>query len=253
MSGMTEVLFCFRVARFLNSVGCDEGNVAEKYRSSNSISRKILVSDNWFPLPMFPLQSVLFPGVAIPLHIFEPRYKKLIEDLSKGPPTFGVVMISRGSEVGGGDQRSFIGTAARLAEKVLLDDGQWVILAVGEYKVKVQSWLPDDPYPVALVEIVDFHEVLDEYMTSFIEKLKKKLRYAMLLKDEVSVGVSSSVFLSFSNDPSQAMWQMCAVAPIAILDQQKLLEVDHLRERVQMFDRFLDDAISLFEGQLSIK
>lgn len=211
------------------------------------------VSDNLFPLPMFPLQSVLFPGVAIPLHIFEPRYKKLIEDLSKGPPNFGVVMIARGSEVGGGEQRTFVGTIARLSEKVLLDDDQWVILAVGEDKVKVHSWLPDDPYPVALVEIVEHAEVLDAKTATFVERLKKKLRYAMLLRDEVSVDVSSSVSVLFSNDLYQAIWQMCAVAPIATLDQQKLLEVDDPSERVQMLDGFLDDAISLFGGQLSTK
>ncbi len=63
-------------------------------------------------LPMFPLSAVLFPYASMPLHVFEPRYRALMRDCLAGDPRFGVVLIERGSEVGGGDQRSSRGRAA---------------------------------------------------------------------------------------------------------------------------------------------
>ena len=67
-------------------------------------------------MPMFPLGSVLFPSLALPLHVFEPRYRAMTRHLlSEGvEPEFGVVLIERGSEVGGEDVRRDVGTVARL-------------------------------------------------------------------------------------------------------------------------------------------
>ncbi len=80
-------------------------------------------------LAMFPLQTVLFPGAILPLHIFEPRYRKMLADCLSGDGTFGVVLISRGSEVGGGDQRVAVGTEARIEEASRFDDGRWAVIA----------------------------------------------------------------------------------------------------------------------------
>ena len=61
-------------------------------------------------MPMFPLGSVLLPGVVLPLHVFEPRYQQLVRDcLETDEHEFGVVLIDRGSEVGGGDSRTDVG------------------------------------------------------------------------------------------------------------------------------------------------
>ena len=57
------------------------------------------------PMPMFPLGTVLFPHAALPLHLFEERYRALAEACLRGDGRFGVVLIERGFEVGGGDQR----------------------------------------------------------------------------------------------------------------------------------------------------
>ena len=61
------------------------------------------------PLPMFPLGTVLLPGAPLPLQVFEPRYRGLTHDCLAGVPEFGVVLIERGSEVGGGDVRTNVG------------------------------------------------------------------------------------------------------------------------------------------------
>ena len=68
------------------------------------------------PMPMFPLGTVLFPHMGLPLHVFEARYQALTRDCLDGNGEFGVVLIERGSEVGGGDTRFGVGTVALIAE-----------------------------------------------------------------------------------------------------------------------------------------
>lgn len=205
-------------------------------------------SDGILPLPMFPLSSVLFPKVGIPLHVFEPRYIRLVEDLGKLPPYFGVVLITRGSEVGGGDQRSTVGTLARATERVELSDGHWLILAVGENRIEITNWLPDDPYPVALVR----HLTDDQYAISdsSIQRLEKKLRYSILLKGEVSLSGVVSPHIGLAGNVVEALWQMCAMAPISAIDQQRLLSESDLVKRCICLEALIDEAIADFEGQI---
>ncbi len=103
---------------------------------------------------MFPLSTVLFPEATLPLHVFEERYRSLMADClgPEGEGEFGVVLITRGSEVGGGDQRVDVGTVARIAQVAELDDGRMLVVAHGERRVRVDRWLAEDPYPRARVE-----------------------------------------------------------------------------------------------------
>src|SRR6476659_3342898 len=105
---------------------------------------------------MFPLGTVLFPHALLPLHVFEPRYRMMLRDVLAGDQEFGVVLIERGSEVGGGDVRFDVGTRAHIVQASELPDGRFALAVVGVQRVRVERWLPDDPYPradiVALVE-----------------------------------------------------------------------------------------------------
>ena len=87
--------------------------------------------------PMFPLGSPLLPSAVLPLHIFEPRYRALARRCTDHEEPFGVVMIERGSEVGGGDVRSDVGCLATISEHQELPDGRWVMLATGGPRVRV--------------------------------------------------------------------------------------------------------------------
>src|SRR3984893_35674 len=108
-------------------------------------------------LPMFPLGTVLFPHAVLPLHVFEPRYRLLTERCLADDAVFGVVLIERGSEGGGGDLLFDVGTAARIVQAARVEDGRWVLVAVGEQRVRVERWLPDDPYPLAQVDELAEH------------------------------------------------------------------------------------------------
>jgi Lon protease-like protein len=94
---------------------------------------------------MFPLGTVLLPNAHLPLHIFEPRYRALIRDVLAGDGEFGVVLIERGHEVGGGDARFAVGTVARVVQSAELPDGRWLVDAVGTERFRVTEWLPEDP------------------------------------------------------------------------------------------------------------
>ena len=76
-----------------------------------------------FELPMFPLGTVLFPHGVLPIHVFEPRYRAMVDDCLAGDARFGVVLIERGSEVGGGDTRFHVGTVAQIVQAGKMPDG----------------------------------------------------------------------------------------------------------------------------------
>src|SRR5688572_1877568 len=103
-------------------------------------------------MPMFPLGTVLVPSLALPLHVFEPRYRALVRDCLAGDRELGVVLIERGSEVGGDDTRTDVGTVAQIVHAAELPDGRFALATVGVRRIRVEAWLPDDPYPIASVE-----------------------------------------------------------------------------------------------------
>lgn len=101
---------------------------------------------------MFPLESVRLPGEELPLRIFEPRYGALVRDCLSGAGEFGVVLIAAGREVGGGDARLEIGSMAHIVEHQDFGDGRYRLECVMRERIRVTSWLDDDPYPKAVVE-----------------------------------------------------------------------------------------------------
>src|SRR5258708_27579797 len=107
-------------------------------------------------MPMFPLGTVLFPHALLPLHVFEPRYRLMTQRVLRGEGEFGVVLIERGSEVGGGDTRFGVGTVARIVRAQELPDGGYALATVGLRRIRVTRWLADDPFPRA--EVADLGE-----------------------------------------------------------------------------------------------
>jgi uncharacterized protein len=186
-------------------------------------------------LPIFPLGTVLFPGVGLPLHIFENRYRVLMFDLTHleddDDPEFGVVLIERGSEVAStgttmGDIRADVGTIARVVEAEELPDGRWVLVAVGTGRFRVAEWLDDDPYPLAVVE-----ELPDVEIAPDMTAAEAAVRRVLGLKSELGEP-AVPVDFALSDDPAVAVWQLCAALPVGPFDHQRLLAVDDLTERL---------------------
>lgn len=172
-------------------------------------------------LPMFPLGSVLFPSLVLPLHVFEERYRALMHDVVDDDGEFGVCLIERGSEVGGGDVRSGVGTLATVQEAAELPDGRWAVITVGVRRIRVVEWLPDDPYPRAEVE--DHPDpVPSEAETELLGPVTESVHRALDKVASLGATATSST-TDLSDDPVLASYQLSALAPLTILDQQRLL------------------------------
>jgi uncharacterized protein len=199
---------------------------------------------------MFPLGTVLLPHMLLPLHVFEPRYRALLRDVLDGDGEFGVVLISRGQEVGGGDQRTDVGTVARVLQAEELEDGRWVTVAVGTHPLHVERWLPDDPYPRALVREVE-QEVPDlGVLRELIEDLEPRVRRVLGMQAELGEeGVPATV--TFDPDPLVACWQLAVVAPLSPFDAQRVLEAaDHV-ERLHLLGDLLDGLEETYTFRLA--
>lgn len=199
---------------------------------------------------MFPLSTVLFPGAGLPLHVFEERYRALMGHCLDGDGEFGVVLISRGSEVGGGDQRVDIGTVARIANVAGLEDGRLLVVATGVRRVRVEHWLPDDPYPRALVEnLPDPSDGGADIDVGALDDAESSLRRLRSLLSELGDVPALPPGLRICGDPEDIGWQLCDMAPLTALDLQRLLATEGLRPRMtllgQLCDAMADDVVGL--------
>lgn len=199
------------------------------------------------PLPMFPLGSVLFPTMVLPLHVFEPRYRALARDVVDGDGRFGVVLIERGSEVGGDDVRTDLGTMAEVVDAQELDDGRWALIAVGRERIAVVDWLADDPYPRATVRSVP-DEVFGPEPPD-IEPLVGPLRRALALQAELGEA-RAPVDVALSPDPALATLQIGAIGPFGPMDQQQILAATDVGRRVALVAEMLVGAVELIEHRL---
>jgi hypothetical protein len=200
---------------------------------------------------MFPLAAVVFPAMGLPLHVFEARYQCLTRDVLAGTGEFGICLISRGCEVGGGDQRVDVGTKVHIELATPLDDERWILVTKGVERVKVVEWLPDDPYPTALVEpmpVVGGGASKDLVMATF--RAVKALRR---LHSEFADGwASSCVDLHLEESLEAAPWMLCAMSPLSLSDLQVLLEVPDDYSRLSLLRELCDAKRKGFEDVLRL-
>lgn len=172
-------------------------------------------------LAMFPLGSVLFPGMPLPLRVFEPRYVAMLSTVLGGPEReFGIVLIERGSEVGGGDVRFGVGTVARVAS-VEIAEGTIGLLAVGAARFEVVRWLQDSPFPRAEVRELGPLE-MDASTVPALATAEGLVR-ATLTRASEFVNLPWPPDIELSAEPAERIWQVAAIAPLGSLDQLALL------------------------------
>ncbi|MEI6495271.1 MAG: LON peptidase substrate-binding domain-containing protein [Actinomycetota bacterium] len=214
-------------------------------------------------LPMFPLGSVLLPGAVLPLHVFEPRYQALVKQcIDSETYEFGVTLIERGSEVGGGDQRSAVGTVARIVQLAELGEGRLMLVCVGTRRFTVRAWLPDDPFPLADVDdwpddwpvdsfgalpgaAVELPVQVDEFIATLTQRVRRAAALAVELGDS---GVDAGA--PVSDDVLLASYQLVALAPIGTVDSYALLSAPGPLERLQRLDTMLDDVEAILRFRL---
>jgi hypothetical protein len=206
--------------------------------------------------PMFPLESALLPGEQLPLHVFEPRYAALVADCLLAPePAFGVVMIARGREVGGGDARCDVGALARIVEHQDLGPGRYALLCeVGE-RIRVLQWLADEPYPRALVErwpdesgdavtSGQIADIEDRIMGLFeriaaAQQMQLPPRYELLGDAEPG------------DDAGKRLYALASRLPMGQADRYSVLSAPTATARLRALGEALDTVTAMVEFQLS--
>ncbi|HEY5165464.1 MAG TPA: LON peptidase substrate-binding domain-containing protein [Acidimicrobiia bacterium] len=199
-------------------------------------------------MPMFPLGTVLFPHGVLPLHVFEPRYRALTARCLADSAVFGVVLIERGSEVGGGDHRFAVGTTARIVQAGRVVDGRWVLVTVGEQRVRVSQWLLDDPYPIADVDVLDEHG--GPTAAALIPDIGRALQRLLALRTELGES-GPGVDVTLDDDPVRASFEACALASLGPFDAQQLLELDDTAERLTRLAELVDEETTVLELRLA--
>lgn len=193
-------------------------------------------------LPMFPLGTVLLPGCLLPVQVFEPRYLKMFESLEGDRQLFGVVLIERGHEVGGGDVRFDVGTVARVLLRRDLGDGRLAIVAGGTNRIKVEEWLEEDSFPVARVtEMVDDDDIGEGELEAVASVVRRVNSIA------VEAGATgSSISPVDEGPPIVRLYHLIEASPLGPLDRQKLLSAASGTARVRLFVELLADIETLF-------
>lgn len=204
-----------------------------------------------YELAMFPLGSVLLPGMALPLRVFEPRYVAMMDRVLRvEPPRFGVVLIERGSEVGGGDVRTDVGCVAEVRAHEDLGGGHLGLLAVGTNRIAVQRWLPDDPYPRAVVN--DWpDDAPDEDAASDRSRLEQLSQEVFDLV-ELAAGLLGGVAPAappLSEGVAQRLYELATLAPIGALDRQAVLAAPDVTARLHLLEELVAEQRLLLEAR----
>jgi Lon protease-like protein len=196
---------------------------------------------------MFPLGSVLFPAMPLALQVFEERYLKMMGTvLDAEESEFGVVLIERGSEVGGGDQRFDIGTTAQVLQ-VEAPDGPLQVVARGGRRFRVSQWIEEEPFPRAEVEFLDVFDPGDvpgEELVLTENVVRETLEYLATL--DLSLPWPTDIELA--TDPVEKAWQLAGISPLGTLDHQDLLTLDSPGELLDQTRHVVSEALETFKN-----
>ncbi|GAB7191094.1 LON peptidase substrate-binding domain-containing protein [Kineococcus sp. NUM-3379] len=203
-------------------------------------------------LPLFPLGTVLFPGLVLPLDVFEPRYRALVEDLvataGEEPRGFGVVAIRAGYEVGEGNVHAMhqVGCVAQLREVTELDDGRYEIVTVGTSRFRVTG-IDDEagtPYLTALVEPYGHDPAVDEDEDPRTVVLAASVaeRFARY-REALDIGGTEA-----PDDPSVLSYLVAAAMVLQTSDRQRLLEAPDTAARLRAELDLLKRELVLLEA-----
>lgn len=216
--------------------------------------------------PMFPLSGVFVPGDVVSLRVFEPRYVAMCKDLLAGEDLkFATVMITAGSEVGGDDRRGDVATVVTIEQMFATDDGGYVVLGRAGERYAIETWLPDDPYPVA--EIVALgpmqtnstaHDVMCDRITMSAQRIRSLIYQ---LAEQRGISMEPLVELTRLaagqwgyNSPDdvvidKSFWSLIRHVPCGPQDRYALLRAHDVEEGLVILDRILEHVAEVIAFQ----
>lgn len=199
-------------------------------------------------VPLFLLKTVLFPGMWMPLHIFEERYKQMLEDCRQGDGSFGVALIREGEEVGETAEPFMVGTMARIQMVRPLPLGRFLVQTQGEERFRVQRLRHDRAYLQAEVQLVDEPRSrrnmrARRLMAQAFEAYK---RYLDLLR---SMGGHVGEVMESALDPDFLSWLIASTLMVDAPIRQEMLELDSVEDRLQREMEILAELIPTLEAR----
>lgn len=179
-------------------------------------------------LPLFPLNVVLFPGMRLPLHVFEERYKLMIGTCMVTDQRFGVSLIKSGLEVGGPAEVHPVGTTARIVQLERLPEGRMNLIAVGEERFRLLEQADGQPYAVGRVSI------LAEAETAVVEGLADRVadRFRRYL-GALGVPREQTEALALPSEPGPLSFAVGAALKAPARLRQELLAEDSTDRRLR--------------------
>ena len=199
-------------------------------------------------LPMFPLGRGIFPGSLLKLRVFEPRYLEMVDLCVRRRIGFGVVLIERGNEVGGGDARFDVGVSVSMTQVASLGDGHLVVIGRGDTRIRVQQWLEDAPFPQALVRALSDpprHHIEAEHHRRLLYEFHRGLGLF------AEMGARTSHVDPPPDDTLAAAYVALDLFPVPDLDRQRILETDDPVQRVELSIAALRSVNQLSEARLA--
>jgi uncharacterized protein len=207
-------------------------------------------------LAMFPLESALLPNQDLPLRIFEPRYAALVQHCLDSDEPFGVVLISAGREVGGGDSRCDVGILSRITEHADLGADRYVLRCRTGERIRVSEWLPDDPYPRATVTLWP-DEPGDPVTDAQLLSLEDRVM-ALFARIAEARGVAlpdRDVLLGYgdadTDDAGQRLFALASRVPFGTADRYTVLSAPSAADRLAALNEAVDTLAAMVEFQLS--
>jgi len=200
-------------------------------------------------LPLFPLNVVLFPGMALPLRIFEQRYRLMISRCLEEQRPFGIVLIKKGREVGEPAVPFPVGTSARIEQVERLQDGRMNILTRGEGRFRVLEVVQNHPYLVGRVE--EFPEPEENRGEELVEQVQQA--YSEYVRTLIGLRGGWVRDVSTPKDPVSLSYFVAHTLRIELPNKQRLLETPNAHERLERELFILTEARERLRRELERK
>src|SRR5438128_10355672 len=203
-------------------------------------------------LPLFPLAVVLFPGVPLPLHIFEPRYRQMLTDIRVSNNFFGLSYFDSSTSEKDIPPAGHVGCVAEVTETQTLPDGRANILTVGLIRYRVEEYLErGDPYLVAQVSFFEDEEEADELLSEssreVAETFTRIARAVRIINDE-----RASLPDISDTEPQRLSFLVAAAMEIETEIKQELLELRSTSERLRRLRDMLARAVASYEERARV-
>lgn len=181
-------------------------------------------------IPLFPLNVVLFPGMVLPLHIFEPRYRQMIADCQRQGLEFGVVLAQQES-IFLREEPHTVGTMAEIRDLDRLEDGRLNIIAMGTRRFRILSQHRKKPYLSGLVELYeDVKEPLEDLL--FADKQARSL-FADYIELLLKAANEQDVQTDLPADPEDLSYFIAYFLDLEKEQQQHFLELNSTLQRLK--------------------